>query len=334
MVDININVPAVEKLIDYCASGIGAIAGPMLAKRKAQSEADVQRIKAQGATDTIRLMANAQNEAREQFNGFPSSIQSELEVGEQIKVRIAFQEEKRQRNIQSVVSMAAEEIKDKEVQEHEIDHDWTARFFSDVQDVSSEQMQTIWARILAGEVEAPGRTSLRTLNILKNMTQKDAELFDKAAQFVICDIIFRDSATNNIDGFPSYAMFLQLESYGLVHAGASLGKIVMEEHVFADKFRIYRISEINLHADDNWKCDIPCYALTSAGRELYQFVEAHPSMGYLSMFANFLNGENTKLEYVDIPRNLHSMREGDKVDIPKSWTQVQPHIPNEQETKS
>ena len=33
MVDVNVNlkVPALEKLVDYTASGIGAVAGPMLA---------------------------------------------------------------------------------------------------------------------------------------------------------------------------------------------------------------------------------------------------------------------------------------------------------------
>ncbi len=243
MDDININVPALEKLIDHCASGVGAIAGPMLAKRKAQSEADAQRITAKGRADAIRLISDAQIEAREKFSVFSSSIQGELEVGEQVQASIIFQEGKRQRNIQSVFSMAAEEIKDKEVQDHEIDHDWTARFFSDVQDVSSEKMQQIWAKILAGEVEIPGRTSLRTLAVLKNMTQKDAELFSNAAQFVIRDFIFWDSATSNIDGFPDYGMFLQLESYGLVHAGASLSKIITGDATIADRFRSYRISK-------------------------------------------------------------------------------------------
>ena len=29
--DVNIKVPALEKLLDYAASGIGSVAGPMLA---------------------------------------------------------------------------------------------------------------------------------------------------------------------------------------------------------------------------------------------------------------------------------------------------------------
>ena len=61
--------------------------------------------------------------------------------------------------------------------DHPVDHDWTARFFSDVQDVSSEDMQQLWARILAGEVERPGSTSIKTLGILKNLDKATASLF-------------------------------------------------------------------------------------------------------------------------------------------------------------
>ncbi len=91
-------------------------------------------------------------------------MQGQLDFGAAITQRIQFQEEKRQSNIVAVIGQAAQELGDREVQDHEVDHDWTARFFNDVQDVSSEEMQQLWAKILAGEVERPGSTSLRTMS--------------------------------------------------------------------------------------------------------------------------------------------------------------------------
>ena len=38
MPDFTVKVPAIDKLIDYAASGVGAIAGPMLANWKAAKE--------------------------------------------------------------------------------------------------------------------------------------------------------------------------------------------------------------------------------------------------------------------------------------------------------
>ena len=311
MFDLNVKISGIDKLFKHFARGIGAIF-PMLVKRKAQLDADVQLIKAQGDVNVIRLFC-------EKFGIALSPIQGESEAVEKIKTHITFQEEKRQRNIETVVRMAAEEIKDKEVQDHEIDHDWTARFFSDVQDVSSEQMQQIWAKILAGEVETPGRTSFRTLAILKNMTKKDAELFSKVAQFVIGDFVFSDSSTDEFDGFPSYDMFIQLESYGLINAGTLVKKLT-REHAIADKFRAYRISKETHEAGDNWKVDIPCYVLTPAGKEIYQFVEVQTNMNYLGVFANFLKENNAKLEYADIPRDQGK----DSFDILPLLKQVQP----------
>lgn len=208
MVDLTIKIPAVEMLLRNVVSGIGAVGGPMLARWKARTEADALRITAKGKADAIRLIADAQADARRSFDAIPASVHGVVDVGTEIQARLNFQEEKRQNNIETVVGMAAEEIREKEVQNHEVDHDWTVRFFADVQDVSSEKMQQIWAKILAGEVETPGRTSLHTLAILKNMTQGDAELFSEIARFVIGRFIFNDESTKEMEEFPSYSDFL------------------------------------------------------------------------------------------------------------------------------
>ena len=302
MVDINIKIPAIEKLLDYSVSGIGAIAGSMLAKRKAQKKADALRIEAEGKADAIHLITEAQSEARKKFDAPSLSTQGELDVSDKIHARITFQEEKRQRNIETVVRMAAEEVKDTEVLDHEIDHDWTAQFFANVQDVSSEKMQQIWARILSGEVETPGRTSLHTLTILKNLTQKDGELFSKIANFIIGDFAFNEDSTKNIHGFPTYDDFMKLSSYNLVHIGSNLIKQLKNYSAYhiVDKNICYRISTDNTEKSDILNIDIPCYTLTTMGEELYGFIKTDMNLDYLNVFAHFLKEKNAKLEYAPI----------------------------------
>ena len=192
--DVNIKVPALEKLLDYAASGIGSVAGPMLAPWKAgrdaraklvaaQGEVEAQKILAEGRAVTMQIIAAAQADARSALVSPNAVMQGEITVSDLVHQRIQFQEEKRQANIGSVVRNAATELGDGEVQEHEVDHDWTARFFNDVQDVSSEEMQKLWGKVLAGEVERPGSTSIKTLAILKNLDKSVATLFGK-----ICSI--------------------------------------------------------------------------------------------------------------------------------------------------
>ena len=189
-VNVNVRVPGLEKLLDYAASGIGSIAGPMLAPWRVRREVEAKRIAAEGQAEELRILAegqssalqtiaNAQAAARGKLGSQTIATQGELTIGEAISQRIQFQEEKRQSNIGAVVRLAAPEMEDKDVPDHEPDHDWTARFFDGIQDVSSEELQLLWAKVLAGEVERPDSTSIRTLSILKNLDPAIAGLFRK-----------------------------------------------------------------------------------------------------------------------------------------------------------
>ena len=204
MVDVSIKVPALEILVKYAASGIGAVAGPMLTTWKARQDAKAKLIGAQADADSLRLIADAQAEARRSLAAPDETGSGVLEIGpDGIAQRIEFQEKKRQANIVSVVQDAATELGDKEVPNHESDSDWTARFFERVQDVSSENLRKIWTRILAGEVETQGRTSLHTLSMLGNMSQRDAIEFSKEMEYRISNFLlkgFRDAVCINDSG--------------------------------------------------------------------------------------------------------------------------------------
>ena len=92
-----------------------------------------------------------------------------------------FQQDKRIHNIRAVAEAAAAELGDETVpgDNPDPDLDWAARFFSGVQDVSSAEMQELWARVLAGEVRQPGSTSIRTLEILRNLDRRTAKVFQR-----------------------------------------------------------------------------------------------------------------------------------------------------------
>ncbi len=175
--NVTVRVPAAEKLLDYAASGIGSIAGSMLASWQARQQVKARLIEAQGEADSLRMIAEAQSKARAILVAPEASVEGELSIGDTVSQRIQFQEEKRQQNIASVVAQAAQNLGDDDVPDHEPDHDWTARFFDEVQDISSEEMQALWAKILAGEVQRPGSTSIRTLSVLRNLDQQTARLF-------------------------------------------------------------------------------------------------------------------------------------------------------------
>ena len=319
MVDIKLEIPALEQLLKILASGVGAVGGPMLARWKAQASADALRIEAQGKGDALRLIAKEQAKAQESFSGIPSS--GEIDVhGEEIQARLSFQEEKRQANIESVVRKTADELGEKRVQAHDVDHDLTARIFAEVQDVSAEKLQQIWAKILAGEVETPGRTSMQTLSILKNMSQRDAELFERVAPFIIQDFVLSDARTEKISGFPRYSDFLKLSYHNLIHVEPGLATSFegSSKYHLQDHNTVYQITKSD---PGTYRLTIPCHLLTPSGKELYAFIQCSKNEDYLGVLAAFLKkNDNGKLAYAQI------VRVGSNLQL-EPWRDIEPRMP-------
>ena len=305
MADINvkIQISALEQLLKMFASGVGAVAGTVFPRIRAKIRADVERIEARGDADVRRIRAGgeataiqkivaATTEARTRALDTGASLVGNVNLAEEIESRIDFQEYKRQSNIYNVVSKAAKQLSSKQVDENKVDHDWVARFFSDVQDVTSEQMQCIWARILSGEVETPGRTSLHALSILRNMSQHDAKEFANVARFVIDNFVLNDDHyTSSIDDFPNYARILHLESYGLMVSGSFLRR-----HIDIVDIDTHKHKAIIAHGDTVFailansrkSVKLPIYYLTHAGRQIYDNLDTRLDESYLSTFAKYL----------------------------------------------
>ena len=293
---VEIKVPGLEKLVDYTASGVGSVAGSMLAPWKArreaqasliaaQTQAEVSAIQAAGQSNALHTIAKAQAEARQQLVSPDTARQVKLTIAETVTQRIEFQEEKRQKNIGAVVDQAATEIGDKEILDHEPDHDWTARFFSEVQDVSSEDMQVLWARILAGEVEAPGSTSIRTLSILRNMARRDAELFVRLCGFcwdtgMITPLIYDTTSKIYTSNGINFNAVGHLESLGLIRL-VDLGSIVRKNiPKTAQIFYYGRPLVLTFPNESGNDLDIGQSALTQAGRELAPICGSTPVAGF------------------------------------------------------
>lgn len=65
-----------------------------------------------------------------------------------------------------------------------IDEDMSLRLLRLTSDFSSDDMQELVAKILAWEYNQPWRFSLRTLDVVRNLTKKDIELFEKFCWYV------------------------------------------------------------------------------------------------------------------------------------------------------
>ncbi|MBQ4832933.1 TIGR03899 family protein [Pseudoalteromonas sp. MMG010] len=85
---------------------------------------------------------------------------------------------KRQQNIETILALAMEFCPDV-ASNKQPDADWVEHFISLCEDTANESMQILWAKILIGETLTPGTFSIKSLQTLKHMTQREADALQK-----------------------------------------------------------------------------------------------------------------------------------------------------------
>ncbi len=70
------------------------------------------------------------------------------------------------------------------IPQQSIDNDWLLTWRDCASRVSSDELQQLWGKLLAGEFVSPGSFSLRTLEFIKNLSVADAHLIGRLAPFV------------------------------------------------------------------------------------------------------------------------------------------------------
>ena len=83
-----------------------------------------------------------------------------------------------QENLEKIFKLASENTPSDKAKQ--IDPDWLNYFTTIAQTIRNNSMQQLWSRILRQEFLAPGSVSLKTLDTLRSMTHKEAQVFHKA----------------------------------------------------------------------------------------------------------------------------------------------------------
>jgi hypothetical protein len=100
-------------------------------------------------------------------------------------------------NVRTTIAMAeveASSVADENVSNEPVDPDWFARWRTNAEEVQDDELRRLWARILAGEAEKPGRFSLHTLDFMRRLSKEDAALIERVAPFVSGRDLFHDQS--------------------------------------------------------------------------------------------------------------------------------------------
>ena len=149
-------VAAVAKFGQYLVS---LFADPLLATWRARREVEANRIRALGDAEDMKIRAvgaaRASVSAMVELAGGSENLSTLLE--NEIDKQIESHFDKRVHNLAQIAERALRALPAGEVPDVVPDMAWTSRFSEAAQDVSDEDMQELWARVLAGEVRTTGK---------------------------------------------------------------------------------------------------------------------------------------------------------------------------------
>lgn len=188
---------------------------------------------------------------------------------------------RREVNVAGAILQAEEVLKrdSRELPEKQMGADWLYRWRDYAGEVSSEDLQELWGKALAGELMAPGTHSLRLLEFLRNLSSDEASKIAKIASFVLNNknLIRLANKANRLgqaaeDAGLTFGILLELEELGVL-TGVPSGSLkntysTLSKQSFIYVFESYGRGIVVKHADPSKKLELEVYRITPVGSQL------------------------------------------------------------------
>lgn len=291
------------KLIEVVADGIGTIYEP----RRIRKEADARLYEIQVINSAIGIDASLSDLEYDNSCVKISKKLTDNDKEELMVRRLLSKESKKQQNVDKVIKVAYDELSIiNDVSNEKVSEDWVSRFFKMTEDVSSEQMQVLWGKILAGEIEKPNSYSLRTLEVLRNLSKKEAELFNKVSRFAIKTDICTMIALNKAEFIRTIGVrfgdILLLDELGLLDSKVIAYELLRNETLARKEF-IYGNKILVVERQPSPKVSIEMHKFTRCGEELIKLMPYVYTDDYVRTFARKLKTNKSSVTCYDILSN-------------------------------
>lgn len=258
-------------LIEKISDAVGGIFKPHQIVRVAKAEAEADRIRAEAQIQVTDIHRRAMH-------------------------RFLVEEAKKQSNIEDITQKALP-LLEEESSPQNVEDDWITNFFDKCRIVSDEDMQQLWSRVLAGEANEPGAFSKRTVNLMADLDNVDAELFMHLCGFcwvignfvpLVYDVQDEVYNRHGID----FSALNHLETLGFIQFDNPAGFQRMKLPKKVTAFYYDRPVEITFPKDADNALQLGKVLLTRAGDELAPVCGSNPVDGFFDFVYDRWAGES------------------------------------------
>lgn len=275
----------------------------------------------------VKLISTGGDQISKQMNVEPEYAQSAVKKYGQKILR-------EQINIDKTCEIAADQIKhdigaskkefdvsDESKETSSINDDWLNNFEKEASLKSTEEMQLLFGRILAGEIQKPSSFSIKTVKLLASLDDKVAKLFQQFCSLCISvefdNEIFdarvvslgENAATNALKDYNlGFGQLNILHEYGLIIPDYNswynyVMCIVNENNQITLPFKYqnqkWAFRPINNRTTDQ-ELRLHGVALSRTGKELMKIVDVESNDKYTTSINEYLNGLNIQKVMVTV----------------------------------
>lgn len=164
-------------------------------------------------------------------------------------------------NVLSIYGQTAIAVQSEIVSDKDIEPSWAAKYFDCIKNISNQEMQTLWSKILLQELKQPNTYFIRTLDVFQRADKFEIDWFFEITKFVfdkacVPEFILTDNK------FYQFNKFQTLVDAGFVNA--SLGTLSYPETA------TIRLVSADMKIDIlNPPFGISIYTLTDAGTQIF-----------------------------------------------------------------
>jgi hypothetical protein len=264
---------AVGKAVDHTAAGLGTMLGPWHAKRWAKARLKVAKLDKE-ASQLERENALYRAETEIQL----------ADLHRRTAYRVAAEDLWHQQNMEQIQGQA-QLLLPTGADPDAVDDDWIANFCDKSRNVSNEQMQTLWARLLAGEITKPGSFSRRTVNLLDDLDREDCDAFALLCNYVWqvdtdrMPLVLDPGHEIYVGNGLSWSLLTHLDSIGLVSFDND-GNVQLED--LPDPFVVtYQQTTLSMSLEPRFGKRLPVgtVVFTSVGEQLARLCNVVPVPG-------------------------------------------------------
>jgi Protein of unknown function (DUF2806) len=254
----DISKPAVV-LIEKISDAVGELWKPTQIRRLASAEADANRIKAIADIEITELQQRALQ-------------------------RFVLEEGNKQENIESITAQALPYLKEEAAPAH-VEDDWIVNFFDKCRLISDKQMQSLWARLLAEEANAPGSYSKHTIGLLSSLDKSDAILFNSLLSFSwlvgnVSPLIYDEQASIYTDAGINFNSLEHLDDIGLISFNSiGYNRLKLPKYICVNYYETQINIEFSSERDN--ALEIGKILLTRSGEEIATICGSEPNPDFI-----------------------------------------------------